>query len=157
MAAIDASIYEEFIIESTDGSKSVDIAKGVVTFAYYEDIFSPTITAKVIITNDGGTIEGPDGEMTSLYNGLPIRGGERVSIKIAGNSADNPGIDFSEDATKHLYVSSVKNVIQNTNSETFVLDLVPRETITNETSRVGKKFTSSTSISDSVKDIVKQY
>ena len=30
MAAIDASIYEEFIIESTDGSKSVDIAKGVV-------------------------------------------------------------------------------------------------------------------------------
>ena len=94
MAAIDASIYEEFIIESTDGSKSVDIAKGVVTFAYYEDIFSPTITAKVIITNDGGTIEGPDGEMTSLYNGLPIRGGERVSIKIAGNSADNPGIDF---------------------------------------------------------------
>ena len=157
MAAIDASIYEEFIIESTDGSKSVDIAKGVVTFAYYEDIFSPTITAKVIITNDGGTIEGPDGEMTSLYNGLPIRGGERVSIKIAGNSADNPGMDFSEDATKHLYVSSVKNVIQNTNSETFVLDLVPRETITNETSRVGKKFTSSTSISDSVKDIVKQY
>ena len=157
MAAIDASIYEEFIIESTDGSKSVNIAEGVITFAYYEDIFSPTITAKVIITNDGGTIEGPNGEMTSLYNGLPIRGGERVSIKIAGNSPDNPGMDFSEDATKHLYVSSVKNVIQNTNSETFVLDLVPRETITNETSRVGKKFSSSTSISDSVKDIVKQY
>ena len=157
MAAIDASIYEKFSIESTDGSKNVDISKGVITFAYYEDIFSPTITAKAIITNDGSTIEGPDGKLTSLYNGLPIRGGERVSIKIAGNSPDNPGMDFSEDATKHLYVSSVKNVIQNTNSETFVLDLVPRETITNETSRVGKKFSSSTSISDSVKDIVKQY
>ena len=157
MAAIDASIYEKFIIESSDGSKTVDISRGVITFAYYEDIFSPTITAKAIITNDGSTIEGPDGKLTSLYNGLPIRGGERVIIKIAGNSRKNPGMDFSEDPTKYLYVSSVKNVIQNTNSETFVLDLVPRETITNETSRVGKKFSSSTSISDSVKDIVKNY
>ena len=157
MAAIDASIYEKFIIESSDGSKTVDISRGVITFAYYEDIFSPTITAKVIITNDGSTIEGPDGKLTSLYNGLPIRGGERVIIKIAGNSGRNPGIDFSESPTKYLYVSSIKNVIQNTNSETFVLDLVPRETITNETSRVGKKFSSSTSISDSVKDIVKNY
>ena len=157
MAAIDASIYEKFIIESTDGSKSVDISRGVITFAYYEDIFSPTVTAKVIITNDGSTIEGPDGTMTSLYNGLPIRGGERVMLKIAGNSETNPGMDFSEDVAKYLYVSSVKNVVQDTNSETFVLDLVPRETITNETSRVGKKFNGSTSISDSVKDIVKQY
>ena len=55
MAAIDASIYEKFIIESSDGSKTVDISKGVITFAYYEDIFSPTITAKAIITNDGST------------------------------------------------------------------------------------------------------
>jgi len=157
MAAIDASIYEKFIIESADGSKSVDVSRGVVTFAYYEDIFSPTVTAKVIITNDGSTIEGPDGNMTSLYNGLPIRGGERVVLKIAGNSETNPGMDFSEDVEKYLYVSSIKNVVQDTNSESFVLELVPRETITNETSRVGKKFTASTSISDSVKDIVKQY
>tara|TARA_X000000368_G_scaffold355062_1_gene296706 strand:+ start:1740 stop:3065 length:1326 start_codon:yes stop_codon:yes gene_type:complete len=157
MAAINASVYEKFIIESVDGSKNVDVSRGVITFAYYEDIFSPTVTAKVIITNDGNTIKGPDGEMTSLYNGLPIRGGERVIIKIAGNSKNNPGIDFSEDISKYFYVSSIKNVIQNTKSESFVLDLVPRETITNETSRVGRKYPASTSISDSVKDIVKKY
>jgi len=157
MAAIDASIYEKFIIQSSDGSRDVDISRGVTMFSYYEDIFSPTITAKVYVVNDGNTIEGPDGKMTSLYNGLPIRGGERVVVKIAGNSPDNPGIDFSEDATKYFYVSSIKNVIQDTRSESFVLELVPRETLTNETSRVGKKFNSSTSISDSVKDIVKNY
>ena len=157
MAAIDASIYEKFIIESADGSTTVNVAEGVTMFSYFEDIFSPTITAKAYIVNDGNTIEGPEGKMTSLYNGLPIRGGERVMIKIAGNSPDNPGMDFSEDATMYFYVSSVRNVLQDTKSESFVLELVPRETITNETSRVGKKFKSTTSISDSVKDIVKNY
>ena len=157
MAAIDASVYEKFIIESSDGSTTVNIADGVVMFSYFEDIFSPTITAKVYIVNDGNTIEGPEGKMTSLYNGLPIRGGERVMIKIAANSPDNPGMDFSEDATMYFYVSSIRNVLQDTKSESFVLELVPRETITNETSRVGKKFKSTTPISDSVKDIVKNY
>ena len=157
MAAIDASIYEKFEIESADGSKTVDIKTGVAMFSYYEDILSPTITAQVVVVNDGNTIEGPDGKMTSLYNGLPLRGGERVVIKIAGNSPDNPGIDFSEDPAKYFYVSSIRNVLQDTKSESFVLELVPRETITNETTRVGKKYASSTSISDSVKDIVKNY
>jgi len=157
MAAIDASIYEKFEIESADGSATVDIKSGVVMFSYFEDILSPTITAKVVVVNDGNTIEGPDGKITSLYNGLPIRGGERVVIKIKGNSPNNPGIDFSEDPTKYFYVSSVKNVMQDTKSESFVLELVPRETLTNETSRVGKKYSASSSISDSVKDIVKNY
>ena len=157
MAAIDASVYEKFIIESADGSTTVNLAEGVAMFSYFEDIFSPTITAKAYIINDGNTIEGPEGKMTSVYNGLPIRGGERVMIKIAGNSPDNPGMDFSEDVTMYFYVSSIRNVLQDTKRESFVLELVPRETITNETSRVGKKFKSTTPISDSVKDIVKNY
>ena len=56
MAAIDASIYEKFIIQSSDGSRDVDISRGVTMFSYYEDIFSPTITAKVYVVNDGNTI-----------------------------------------------------------------------------------------------------
>ena len=41
MAAIDKSIYEKFIIESADGSKNADIKEGVVSFTYFENIFSP--------------------------------------------------------------------------------------------------------------------
>ena len=41
--------------------------------------------------------------------------------------------------------------------ETFTLNLVSREAITNETVRVGKRFPSSQKISDSVKDICKNY
>ena len=83
MAAIDKSIYEKFIIESTNKGKTVDIKEGVIAFTYFENIFSPYLTARVIVTNTSGTIMGDDGTMQSIYNGLPLRGGERVQIKIA--------------------------------------------------------------------------
>ena len=41
MAAIDKSIYEKFIIEAADQSKTVDISAGVIAFTYFENIFSP--------------------------------------------------------------------------------------------------------------------
>ena len=42
-------------------------------------------------------------------------------------------------------------------TETFTLNLVSREAITNETVRVGKKFPTSQKISDTVDDILKNY
>ena len=69
MSASSPSIYEKFIIESADGSKTVDIASGVVNFTYYENLFSPTLTAKAIVVNSGNTVKGDDGKQKSLYNG----------------------------------------------------------------------------------------
>ena len=37
MAAVDASIYEKFIVESADGTRTVEIRQGVVGFVYYEN------------------------------------------------------------------------------------------------------------------------
>ena len=156
MAAIDPSKYEEIVIESADGSKTVDISAGVVQIRYYEDIFSPNITASIMVVNTGDTIEGKDGKMTTIYDGLPLRGGERVVMKIAGNTDLNEGLDFSK-SSLYWHVKSVNNVLIDEQQESFILNLVPREAITNETSRVGKKYPASSSISDSVKDIVKKY
>ena len=157
MAAINKSIYEKFIIESADGSRNVDISAGVVAFTYFENIFSPTLTARAIIVNTGNTIVGLDGKMQTVYNGLPIRGGERVLIKIAGNSSINEGLDFSDTPSRYFHVGSITNVLIDEGTETFTLNLVSRETITNETVRVGKKFPTSQKISDSVKNILKYY
>ena len=154
MSAVDPSIYEEIIIESADGSKSVDIAAGVVMIDYYEDIISPTITMKLQLINDGGTIEGEDGELQTLYNGLPLRGGERVRLKVLGNNEVNPGLDFASETDKYLFVSSITNVLSKTDNESFTLNLVSREAITNETTRVGRKFPTSLKISESVKKII---
>ena len=156
MAAIDKSIYEKFIVESTDG-KTVDIALGVIQFSYFENIFSPYITARAVVVNTGNTVEDDKGMPQSIYNGLPLRGGERVIIKIAANSKNNTGLDFSDDEERYFYVSSITNVLISPESESFVLNLCSREALSNQTSRVGKKFPSSQKISDSVKDIIKNY
>tara|TARA_B100000945_G_scaffold210031_1_gene169047 strand:+ start:447 stop:1787 length:1341 start_codon:yes stop_codon:yes gene_type:complete len=156
MAAIDKSIYEEIVIESADGTKTVDIGEGVMQIRYFEDLFSPNITATIFVVNTGNTIEGKDGKLTTIYNGLPLRGGERVVMKIAGNSDNNKGLDFSK-SSLYWHVKSVTGVMIDEQQESFMLNLVPREAITNETSRVGKKYPASSSISDSVKDIVKKY
>lgn len=160
MAAIDKSIYEELTIESNNQSKRVDIRSGAVSIDYYEDIFSPTITAKIRVVNTGDSIQasdslgGVDGSRQSIYNGLPLRGGERVSMKIKGNSTKNPGLNFTKDT---LYVSSITDVVSETNRETFLLNLVSREAITNETSRVAKKYPTSSSIDTSVTKILSEY
>ena len=122
MEALKRSVYEEIIIESTDGSKTVDIAPGTVMIDYYEDIFSPTLTAKLQVTNDGASIKGEDGTLQSIYNGLPLRGGETVTLKIKGNNEQNPGMDLS------FFVSSISNVIAKKKTESFTLSglrLVP--------------------------------
>jgi hypothetical protein len=156
--SITKSIYEELVLESNDRSRSIDIKTGAVSIDYYEDIFSPTITVKIKIVNTGNTIAAENGtEKQSIYNGLPLRGGERVSLKVAGNSTTNPGLDFSKKPEDYLYVSSITDVISETNQESFTLHLVSREAIANETVRIGRKYPTSSKISDSVNDILINY
>ena len=152
--SVKPSIYEKFIIESADGERTVDISRGVTAFFYYENIFSPYLTARIIVTNTGSTIKGKDGKLQSLYNGLPVRGGERIQIKIAGNSPTNKGLDFADKPSKYFYVSAIVNVMDDGERESLVLNLVSREAITNETVRVGKKFTTEEPISASVREIL---
>lgn len=156
MSAKDPSQYEDFTLRSADGSNTVDLKAKVATFEYYENIFSPVITAKALVQSTGDAIEGPEGKLQSIYNGLPLRGGEQLSFKIAGNSDTNPGLDFSDEPEKYLHVESITNVISATKKETFVLNLCSRENITNETVRIGRKFPSE-NISDSVKIIFEEH
>ena len=157
MAAKDPSIFEIFTIKSTDGQRSVDVSGGVINFSYFEDVYSPMVTATVLISSTGNVMTDEDGDRVSMYNGLPLRGGERVSIKIPANSSTNRALEFSEEKENELFVSAIGNVIIDAESESFTLNLVSREAITNETSRVGKKFPSTEPISDSVKEIIEKY
>lgn len=151
MSATDSSQYDEILIESTtDKNRTVDLRTGVQSIDYYEDLFSPTITAKILVTTTGSVIDN-----TGVYLGLPLRGGERLSMKIEGNTDNNPGLNFSDNNS--LYVSGITNVIRGSNQETFVLNLCSREAITNETSRVPIRFPTSSPISVSAEEIIKKY
>ena len=156
MAAQDKSTYEVFEIKSYDGAKTVDLSGGIVNFSYFENVLSPMVTAQALIVNTGNVVRDDDGDVSSVYNGLPINGGEKVSIKIPA-TGEGPGIEFTEQNDNELYVASITNVLIDAERESFTLNLVSREAITNETSRIGKKFPSTEPISDSVKEIIKNY
>ena len=166
MSASEASIFEELFLESNDQERTADLKSGVVSIDYYEDILSPTVTAKVRVINTGDSIapkdpndpKKTDGPRQSIYNGLPLRGGERLVMKILDRGKtfggeEKTGLDFSNDPKKYLFVSSITQVFQETQRESFLLNLVSREAITNETSRVMKRYTGV--ISGSVRKILK--
>ena len=170
MSASEAASFEELTLESNDQERTVDLRSGVVSVDYYEDILSPTVTAKIRVINTGDSISPKDpqdsskvdGPKQSIYNGLPLRGGERLVMKIIDqgktfNKEEKTGLDFSSDPKKYLFVSSITQVLQETQRESFLLNLVSREAITNETTRVMKRYngTISGSVTKILKDVLK--
>ena len=155
MSADQAAKYEELIIESNDGSRSVDLRFGVLSFQYFEDVFSPTVTARVLVqSTGGGDIEDfkGTGGTKALLQGLPVIGGERVSIKIKTVVGD--GLDLTSDP---LYVGGVSEIMTDNDREVFTLNLVSRSAITNETARVTKKYPTTQKIDISVKQIAEEF
>ena len=69
---LDAVKYNQAVLTANDESNAIDISNFIAEFDYFEDILSPAITAKARIVNTAG-----------LYNGLPIRSGERFDVEIA--------------------------------------------------------------------------
>ena len=157
MSASGSSLYEILILESNDKQRTVDLKLGAVSIDYYEDIFSPTITAKIRVINTGDSIEGErSGKLQSIYNGLPLRGGERVRMKVLDRGDGKKGLDFASNSSKYLFVSSITDVISESQTESFLLNLVSREAITNETTRVARKYTGTIdqSVSKILKDVL---
>ena len=127
------AVYEKFTITSKDNNKEVSMIGGITDFQYFEDLHSPTTTAIVQVTNTGNTIEGQ-----SLYNGLPIRGGERVHFRIKTPVDASAQSDAKLDYV--MYVDSITTVANDGQVETFTLHLVSREAITNQQTRVTRKY-----------------
>ena len=166
MSASSSATFEQLFLESNDQKRTADLKQGIVSIDYYEDIFSPNITAKVRVINTGDSISPKDpqddskvdGPKQSIYNGLPLRGGERLVMKILDQGKtfkgeEKTGLDFSSDPKKYLFVSSITQVLQETQRESFLLNLVSREAITNQTVRVMKRYKGI--ISETVKVILK--
>ena len=142
-----ASVFEEFTITSSDGSNVVSLIGGIVKFQYFENLTSPNVTAVLEIFNTGNTIEGQ-----GLYNGLPVRGGERVFFKI--KTPIEAETDQEENLQYILYVNKITSVESSKSTESFTLHLCSREAISNEQTRVTKKYYGQT-IDESISQIVK--
>ena len=145
------SIYSNVTITGRDGT-SVDIRLGCVSIDFYEDLLSPCISARIQIANSGGAIK--DGnKAVSLYDGLKIRGGEIVQIRIEPNSKTNIPIDFT---SKPLFVRGIKNLMRESQKEFFQMNLTPIEVYESETSFLVKRYPKEVRISDHVQTIINE-
>jgi hypothetical protein len=115
-AAVGSFKPNYFTIQTLDGKTTVDVTNSCLFFDYFEDILSPCVTAIAELINS-----------SSLFNILPIRGGEKVTISV--------DTAFGEFVLDDLYVYKVSNLDAQHSKEIFTLSLVSREGLTNETSR----------------------
>jgi len=130
--------FKQVEIQSLDGTKKIDLTNSIVFCDYFEDILSPCVTMTIQIA-----------ATYSIYNGLPIRGGEKVLLDI-----DTVSGNFLLDGDYGMYVYKVSGIVADANKEYFTLHLASREALTNETARVQKKYEKKP-INDHVKDILK--
>lgn len=122
--AVQGLKYNGVEILSLDGRKRIDLTNSILGIDYFEDILSPCITMVIQISITG-----------NVYNGLPIRGGEKVVLDLSTSSGD-----FKLDGDYGMYVYKVSNYASDGMKESFNLHLVSREALTNETARVQRKY-----------------
>jgi len=136
--AVSGLRYQSVTIASLDGTKRIDITNSILGIDYYEDILSPCITMTIDLMN-----------AYSIFNGLPIRGGESVAMEIEtvfGN--------FRLDGEKAMFVTKLSGLDAQRKSESFTLHLTSKEALQNETVRCYKKYNKAT-INTHINDILK--
>ena len=115
---------------SEDTKKStadrLDITPAVVAFDYYEDLLSPSISVELKISNT-----------SALYSLVPIRGYERIDLKIGTAYGD---ITFSDEDKNPLYVVGIEGLNQTEGQEIFTLKCCTLENLKNETARCQIRF-----------------
>ena len=126
------SINKKYIL---DENKIKNILK-TTSFDYYESILSPNITATMTFVDTGGSVGYPQEydrqeRVGSIYNALPITGGEKVKFKIKHPLGT---LDFSTDE-KALLVNSALNPDQESQRETVILSLFSQIAKTNQESK----------------------
>lgn len=117
--------------------KEYDITKICIAFFYYEDIFSPFVTAVINVMDSG----------MNLIGTLPIQGGEKVTVKI--KDVRNETYDYE------LYVFKIYNRQFTKNTQKYNLALISKEGLYNEGVRITEKLSG---LPDQVvKDIMTKY
>lgn len=146
MSASVSSLYEHLYIDRN--GKRVDLAGKTISFRYYESIFSPIVTANMVMVDTGSSPVPTDSSQDiqqrsgSIVNSLPITGNERVEFKIKSKSGT---LDFQRDP---LLVNGAPIAAQETNREAYAISLVSARSFSNETTAIYETYKGK--ISDSV-------
>ena len=143
------SIYEKFVLSKN--GKEVNIAGKVTSFDYFESLLSPNVTATVTFSDTGNSVPfeskyDKQQRLGSIYNALPLTGGEKLEIKIRSKLGT---LNF----TKNFFlVNAITNPVQEGQREAVALSLVSPQSFENQQSAVSTRYRGR--ISDSVKKLL---
>ena len=137
---------ENLTIFPLNGKRPISLSNSTAEIDYFESILEPTITMSINLFSS-----------YSLFNEIPIRGGEKVEIELKVDSntwiKDTPRT-FLLEGDNAMYVYKVSDVSATKHRELLNIRLVSKEYFMNEQSKCLKKYQSH-NISVHVKDILK--
>lgn len=123
-----ASTINQLSVISNKTKKPIDISAGISDLYYYESVLQETIKVQLMFSDTGVT----DLEGKTVLEGLPIVGQEKCRVVITDNSDNKLELD--------LYVDKINPVFQDARKNMVELDLVSREYILNEKTRLNCRF-----------------
>jgi hypothetical protein len=137
-----------------DGTIPIDITGAISEFFFYESVLSNSVTATAVIV-DTGTVarDNYDYKTNGLINGYQLVGGERVDFAVEDNNPRNAGNNLSIlNPPNGMYINRIRDIGNSGLKNTFAIDLVTPEFITNEKTRLTQRYDGK--ISNHVKDIL---
>lgn len=143
--SVKPSLYNEITIVSSTSGKESDLRLGVLSLDIYESVLVPTVTARMMVVDSGG-----NGDEPTVFQGLPIRKLDTVTISINPNSELNERIDQS------LIVRSTSNADISMNKEMFTLDLCSQVGINNQMTKLVKFYSGEALYSDNISSILSE-
>ena len=149
------------VLEAKQGARRfADLSLGCVELSYYEDILSNSVSASAVIvesglsdSNIGFGKNNTNPGYAGILDNLPVVGGEQVNLIFEDNQIQPTTLKFQASLNNELYVNRVRQINPGTQKSVYSLDLCTREFISNEQSRVVKRYNGT--ISDNVVEIIR--
>ncbi len=150
MASASKSALYQHLTINKDG-KTADLKGKTIRLDYYESLYSPIVTAKLIFVDAGGSIDADKAQdanerKTNIKDGLPITGLEEVEMLIEHVSGK---LNLKR---RPLKVNSAPTVSGESNRSSTMLYMTSDPAIKNSNSAIYKKFKGR--ISDTVKKLL---
>ena len=145
-SATPALLEKGEVISNKNKNLTVSLIGGTVRVLYYESLLQDTVRASVVFTDAGNTLSTSKinrrgrrvsrSKKVGAVEGLPIVGEEKVNLKFTDNNKNT--IDFNSQSDNSLYINKLTPIPTpaETTNKSYELDLVSREYIDNEKTRV---------------------
>jgi hypothetical protein len=158
----------KFEIYPNGGGEPIDITQGVTELYYYENVLSESVKLTVFVVDTGNAQKADDGTgaKIGIDDALKIGNGEKIYLQFndawyekdkqattSFNKKNPHKLSFTTDDTA-LYLNEKEKLSEHTQKSAYMFDLVSKEYLMNESTRVVKRYDGK--ISESAEKILKE-